>query len=305
MIEVLLCLIGGGLLGWKKALPNKVLRISSRLMTLGVFFLLLTMGIRIGSDQETFSHLGDYGLQAFIFAFLTIVASLILVGIFEWLFVGNSLQLGNESLEINIGSHPYRLTALILVALIIGMLIGLFLFPKAAYEYLTFLTNGALYFTLFAVGLDLGYNGEVWHQVIHLGWHVFLAPVGVALGSILTGMIAGKLFGWTWQEGGAIAAGFGWYSLSGILITQLHSVSLGVIAFLTNVFREIISILIVPVLARKVGMLTLVAPGGATTMDTTLPLIASVGPSGIAVVALVNGISLSMLVPVLVPLLLS
>jgi len=166
------------------------------------------------------------------------------------------------------------------------------------------LTNWALELTLLAVGIDLGLNSTVFKQLLHLGWRVFLAPLGVIIGSILSAMLVGELFGWTWREGGAVGAGFGWYSLSGILITELHSVALGTIAFLSNIMRELIAILLVPILARRVGPLTLVAPGGATTMDSTLSVIAAVGPPGSALIALVNGLCLSALVPILVPLLL-
>lgn len=304
MTAVLLFLILGVLIAWKTWLPTGVLRQSSRLMTLGVFFLLLTMGVRIGADRSTLKQLGSYGLQAFLFALFTIIASLTVVSVFEHLFLRGPILSEEPDLTVNVAINPYQMTVLILTALLAGILLGFSVFPASAQKYLTVSTNVALYFTLFSVGLDLGCNRRLWLDILHLGWHVFLAPLGVALASVATGMVLGKLLGWTWLEGGAVGAGFGWYSLSGVLITQLHSVALGTVAFLANVFREVLSILIVPLLARRVSALALVAPGGATTMDTTLPLLASVGPPGVAVIALVNGISLSALVPVLVPLLL-
>lgn len=305
MLEVMLSLGVGAFFGWRALWPQRILAVSSRMMTLGVFFLLLTMGIRIGSDRETLMQLGSYGLQAFLFALATILVSLALVGFCERFVVRGSVLKGESELQVSVGTHPYRMTGLILLALVAGILVGLTVFPQAAPANLTGLTNMALYFTLFSVGLDLGLNRDVWRQIFRLGWYVLLAPLGVAVGSIAAGMIVGRLFGWNWLEGGAVGAGFGWYSLSGVLITQLHGVALGTIAFLTNVLREVLSILLVPVLAHRVGVLSLVAPGGATTMDTTLPLIASAGPPGAAMVGLVNGVSLSALVPVLVPFFLS
>jgi len=201
--------------------------------------------------------------------------------------------------------NPYRLTAIILASVASGILAGVTVFPKWAESFLLAFMNIALDFTLFCVGLDLGLNQDVWRSIFRLGWRVFVAPVGVALGSVVAGMLVGKALGWTWQEGGAVGAGFGWYSLSGVLISQMHSIGLGTVAFLSNVLRELLSVALVPWLARRAGVLTLVAPGGATTMDTTLPLIAAVGPPGAALVALTNGISLSALVPVLIPLFLA
>ena len=304
MIVLFLCLAAGAVLGWKRWLPKRILALSGRAMTIGVVFLLVSMGVRLGADRETLRQLGNYGLQALLFAVGTVLASMFLVWSLERLFVRVTTLSGGAKFGSTGSAHPYRMTALILLAFVVGVGLGTVFFTGVGEESLSLLANVALNFTLFAVGLDLGLNREVWREVWHLGWQVLLAPLGVALGSVTAGMIIGRVLGWSWLEGGAVGAGFGWYSLSGILITELHSVSLGTIAFLSNVLRELLSILIIPWLARRAGALTLVAPGGATTMDTTLPLIAAVGQPGAAVVAFVNGICLSALVPVFVPLLL-
>lgn len=299
---LLLCLIVGVGLGWKRWLPQRILVWSGRAITFGVFFLLLTMGIKIEVDPETLSKLAGYGLQSLIFALLTVTVSLGLVWALErWLVPPTHMMIELE-MGIEKNAHPYRMTLIIFVAFSLGIVIGMIFFPETGKPYLSTLSNGALYVLLLAVGLDLGNNRKIWKQIMHLGWYVFLAPAGVAVGSIIAGMLTGKLMGWTFMEGGAVGAGFGWYSLSGVLISELHSTSLGTIAFLSNVIRELLSILLVPLLARKVGPLTLVAPGGATTMDSTLTLISAIGPPGISVIAFVNGICLTALVPILVPL---
>ena len=300
---LLICLLVGIGIGWKGILPPRISAWSGRAITLGVIFLLLSMGMKIGTDPKTLSQLAGYGLQALFYALATIALSLGIVYLLERIFVPVSTLVDFE-MGIEKNAHPYRMTVIILVAFIVGIIIGITIFPEAGKAYLSDLTNWALDLTLFAVGLDLGLNKSIWQQIMKLGWHVFLAPLGVVIGSIAAGMIIGKILGWTFMEGGAVGAGFGWYSLSGVLISEIHSTSLGTIAFLSNVMRELLSILLVPFLAKRVGPLALVAPGGATTMDTTLPLISAVGPSGVAVIAFVNGICLSALVPVLVPLLL-
>lgn len=301
------CIVLGFILGWKQILPQSILANSGKVLTLSLVFLLLTMGLKIGIDKETLSNLGKYGLQAILFGIMTIVFSLAAVALLEKLFTQNNNVIAGDAIEVkaDIGPNPYRMTFIIIGAFIVGILLGLLIVPLWVNDFLPTLTNWALYFTVFAVGIDLGMNKEIWKQFVHIGRIVFLAPIGVAIGSIIGGMITGKLLGWTLWEGGAVGAGFGWYSLSGVLISEMHSVGLGTIAFLSNVFRELIAIIIIPLLAGRIGKLTLVAPGGATTMDTTLPIIAAVGPPGAAIIAFINGVVLSTLVPILVPLLLS
>ena len=72
---------------------------------------------------------------------------------------------------------------------------------------------------------------------------------------------------------------------------------------MTNVSRETLSIILIPVVARYAGPFAAVAPGGATTMDVTLPLIVKFVGTDMALVAFFHGLVLSALVPVLVPLL--
>jgi len=55
-------------------------------------------------------------------------------------------------------------------------------------------------------------------------------------------------------------------------------------------------------LVKYLGRLISIAPGGATTMDVTLPLIKKTAGDEMVLPALINGIVLSALVPILVPL---
>jgi uncharacterized membrane protein YbjE (DUF340 family) len=102
------------------------------------------------------------------------------------------------------------------------------------------------------------------------------------------------------NEAGAVGAGFGWYTLSAIIIAP-YQAELSVLAFLTNIMREIIAILTIPVIAKRLGYITAIAPSGATAMDTTLPIISKHTSGETAVLAFATGLTLSLMVPVLVP----
>ena len=80
------------------------------------------------------------------------------------------------------------------------------------------------------------------------------------------------------------------------------SAQIGTIAFLSNVFREMLSVILIPFIAKRMNHITSIAPAGATSMDSTLPVIVKCTDEETVVMAFINGAVLSILVPVLVPL---
>lgn len=163
-----------------------------------------------------------------------------------------------------------------------------------------------LYALLFLVGVGVGGSRAALAALRRINWKIIAVPVVVGLGTLLgTGLVSQLLPGITLREGVAVGAGFGYYSLSSVIISQLHSETLGVVALLANVIREMTTLLFTPLLARYLGKLAPIAAGGATAMDTTLPVIIRFIGREYAVVALFSGLALTVLVPFLLLLLLS
>ncbi|KKM09595.1 membrane protein [Clostridiales bacterium PH28_bin88] len=183
------------------------------------------------------------------------------------------------------------------------MLGGLTLLPPDWVPWLDRTATWALWLMIHAVGIDLGGNSASWKQVRRIGWNVLLVPLMIAVGSVVGAVITGFAAGLPVNEASAVGAGFGWYSLSGVLLTQVYHVQTGTLAFLTNVTREVMSFMIIPLLYRQGKTITCIAPGGATTMDTTLPVVTRVAGTEMAPLAFISGSTLTFLVPVLVPLL--
>ena len=100
----------------------------------------------------------------------------------------------------------------------------------------------------------------------------------------------------------AVGAGFGYYSLSSIFITEYKGPELGTIALLSNITREIITLLFAPLLVRWFGNLAPISAGGATTMDTTLPIITRYSGQSFVVVSIFHGFVVDFSVPFLVTL---
>ncbi|HBV95455.1 MAG: membrane protein [Peptococcaceae bacterium BICA1-7] len=194
------------------------------------------------------------------------------------------------------------MTLFVMGAILFGVIIGRWFIPEAFTLYIDPVTTLALCVMLVGIGIDIGSKRETWGKLWEMGIKVFLVPVLVAAGSLAGAAAGGTIMGIPLNESTAIGAGFGWYSLSGVLLAKIYSVETGALAFLTNVARELIAFIIIPILAARSMGVVAVAPGGATTMDTTLPLIARVTDPETAIIAVVNGLVLSSMVPVLVPL---
>lgn len=195
------------------------------------------------------------------------------------------------------------MTYIILASLAAGILCGYFLLPAGAVGSLDTISSLALNVLLLSVGIDLGYNKQVFYNLRKQGFRILLVPLSIITGSLLGGVISVIIFGMPVNLGLAISSGFGWYSLSGVILSNISGPEAGTIAFLTNIFREVIAIITIPILAEKLNNLTAIAPAGATSMDTTLPIVTEATDKETAVVSFINGAVLSALVPILVPLL--
>jgi len=159
-----------------------------------------------------------------------------------------------------------------------------------------------LYLLMLLVGISIGMDTQVLCKVINIKIHTLLVPLGNVVGSLIgVGLLSIFIPEISLMDSFAVGAGFGYYSLSSIMVTQLSGETLGVISLLVNIIREISTILLAPLLVRFFGKLAPIATGGATSMDTTLPIIVKNAGNKYAVVAVINGLILSILVPLLIP----
>lgn len=162
-------------------------------------------------------------------------------------------------------------------------------------------TFAALCCLLFCVGMSIGSNDNIVSEFRSLNPRLALLPVATILGSF-----AGSLVAWLFlQYRGvtdcmAVGSGFAYYSISSIFITQYCGAELGTVALLANIYREILTLLIAPLLAKVFGPLAPISSGGATTMDTTLPIISQTCGQQYVVVSLFHGFVVDFSVPFLV-----
>ena len=163
------------------------------------------------------------------------------------------------------------------------------------------LTFAALCCLLFCVGMSIGSNDSIASEFRALNPRLALLPVATVLGCF-----AGSAVAWLFLSHRpvtdclAVGSGFAYYSLSSIFITQYRGVELGTVALLANIFREMITLLLSPLIIRVFGPLAPISAGGATTMDTTLPVISQTCGQQYVVVSLFHGFVVDSSVPFLV-----
>lgn len=159
---------------------------------------------------------------------------------------------------------------------------------------------------MFFVGISIGIDKNVWKILKSAKFKILLVPLSVIIGTLI-GVAISSIFlaDVNIKEAMAVGAGFGYYSLSSIFITQLSGSVLGVIALLSNILREVITLLATPFLLKYFGKLAPIASGGATAMDTTLPIITKFVGKEYAIIAVFSGIVLTILVPFIVTFILS
>ena len=154
---------------------------------------------------------------------------------------------------------------------------------------------------MFSVGISIGQDRNAFKQFRSLSPRMLFLPVMTVFGTYLGVMVVGLFFRErTLTEYLAVGSGFGYYSLSSILITQYKGVELGTIALLANIFREILTLLLAPWMVKYFGKLALISAGGATTMDTTFPVIVRNSGKEYSIVSIYHGFVMDFSVPFLV-----
>lgn len=190
---------------------------------------------------------------------------------------------------------------LALGSLIVGILFGHFIFPQSVIASSDLFITWSMRVLVFSVGIDLGSNKTILRKMREYSLKILLIPVGIIVGSIIGGAVVSVFIDLTVNEATAITAGLGWYSLAGIILKDIGNAQLGTTAFLCNMFREIFSFLLIPILASKVNFLTALAPGGVTTMDTTISVVSKSTNQEVTIIGLISGIVCTIAIPILIP----
>lgn len=168
------------------------------------------------------------------------------------------------------------------------------------------ITVYVLYLLMFQVGLSIGSDKKLKEILSSIRPKLLLIPFATIAGTLFFSALASLLLTqWSVFDCLAVGSGFAYYSLSSILITQLKEPSLGIrlatelgtIALMANIMREIMALLGTPLFVRYFGRLSPICAGGATTMDTTLPIITRYSGKDLVFISIFHGIIVDFTVP--------
>ncbi len=183
-----------------------------------------------------------------------------------------------------------------LCALILGIIFGQFVLDSTWHDLCSELADYVLYLLMFSVGISVGMNESIIEKIKNYNLTILLIPIGVIIGSVFGGFICSYIF----DMNLVYSLSIGWYSLSGVMLESLANAQIGTIAFLSSLMREFIAFMMIPVLIKYLNTYAAIAAAGATSEDTTLPMLIKYSSEEFIIISVINGVLCSVAVPILI-----
>lgn len=299
-----------------------------------IWLLLFFFGLQVGANEQVVANLDTLGLKALAISLSGVLGSCCFAWIvYRFVFSKGGLPIASAEgenaesvvqteekaeapahVQAQDAPHPQGkfsqfIGGFIVVAFFaLGCVCGWLGFLPDA------LTDGdfsmyVLYLLMIQVGISIGSDKRLKEILAGIRPKLLLLPLGTIVGTLLfVSAVSLALKGIGMADCMAVGAGFGYYSLSSVLITQIKEPSIGVvaaaqmgtIALMANIMREVMTLLFAPVICNVFGRLAPISAGGATSMDSTLPVIVSACGKEMAFISIFHGVLVDFSVPFLV-----
>lgn len=289
LLIILVPLIIGYLISLKQP---ALIHLINKLLSWMVYVILFIMGISLAFLDNLSANLGLIFKYTSVFFLCILIANLTAL----WLLERRNPWKTQYKQE----KPPSRLNMAFESLKLCGVVIAGFLLGLTGWHGLTYAgqaSETALIFLLVLVGTQLRNSGMTLRQIVLNRRGTLVAGV-VAFSALAGGIIAAQLLGLPLKTGMAIASGYGWYSLSGIVLTDAFGPVIGSTAFFNDLARELCAIMLIPTLLRT-NRSSALGLCGATSMDFTLPVLQRSGGLDMVPPAIVHGFLLSLLAPIL------
>ena len=279
-------------------------------MSWTVSFLILLFGHSIGSNESILQNLTSFGKPALIISFMGIFGSILFSLFYEFLFAktfasqksgaGNRAQGG----RVNIGRvllHSTKLPAILLL----GVLIGVSGLVSVSMGSLSYIVLCAL---VFQVGVSLG-NRPDFKEIVHsVRPRTLLLPLFTIIGTLTFTALAAIILSHSVRDVLTVGSGFGYYSLSSIIILDLKSATIGQqaaiqlasLSLIINMIRELVALVLCTPVALSGRCYTAISLAGINSMDVCLPMIVNQRTSPrLMPAAVIHGIMIEISVPLI------
>ncbi|WLP95199.1 lysine exporter LysO family protein [Psychrobacter sp. M13] len=277
------------------AIPSnhKMTAFADKGLTYLVFIILTLIGIELSQVEGLGSQIGEIALYVTVLSILTIGTGLFGLMLFDHLNPWDAKKPSVKSKEHRVS---IRGSLVQVVCVVIGMVIGYFL--PAGYMPPENTMTIMLMILILLVGIGLKGSGITLKEVLLNKRGVEMSiifTVAVLVGGLLFALIFADV---SWTKGLALASGFGWYSLSAIVMTDAYGAIWGSVALFNDLIREFFALIFIPVFMRKYPSAS-VGLGGATSLDFTLPIIQQSGGLKVVPLAISFGFIINIVSPVL------
>ncbi len=327
MILYIGIITAGYIAGTRLRIYEQRLKWRNKVQTLAITVLVVLMGARMGCNEQVTQNIGTIGITALVMTLAILFFSVCMIFLARRAMGFNKdASLGDRKADVHIDdeiekieeeneakpSTINKMTVIIFSSVIVGMLIGHLVARPIFGDEVAHFDHGAslgikigLCLLMAFVGLELGLEGNLFQIMRRIGLRVLVFPVATILGTLIGSAVSGPLMGLSLREAMAVGAGFGWYSLAPGIIMDAGLIEASAVSFLHNVLREVIGILLLPIVAEKIGFIEAACMAGAPAMDVCLPVISKETKGKAVPYGFVTGVIMSFLVPVSVPLALS
>lgn len=272
-LQNILLILSPLFLGFLIKLPKKYLKWLDYALSWLVYIILLLIGLGLAQVDNLTRELGSVAFYVVFLFVLLMVVNILALFCFDKYYTKNQLFKSNPNhttkSRVNL-QDGMKQVGILVAGIVLGFVLPeAYLPPESMGQY-------ALMTLILIVGLQLRGN-DISLKSVLLNRYGMQISVVFMLSCALAGLIfSACLSDVSWTKGLALSSGYGWYSLSGIVMTQAYGATWGSVALLTDLLRELFALAWIPALMSR-SMGAAIGVGGATSLDFTLPIIQKSG----------------------------
>ena len=302
-----ICIALGCAINWK-GLPERALSIINFIMNSALMLLMAVVGLNVGTSREVLDNIGKIGLNCIIMCLGSVFFAVLIMVLMEKTILPLEeirLKLMEEKgislkgVEETKGVDPLMIC--MPLAIILGLILGIFVFPDIEDSTLDTLLNISLIFLYTGAGVSLATNKIAFLYIKKLGLRILLIPLGIFIGGLISGFLMAKILGVDMCWSVTASSTMGYYSLPGAFMTEAYGVEAGIYGFMVNIFRDIVTVTAMP-LIKRISKGAPLASGAGGCMDSMfIPVTRAVGPE-LGIAGLISGTIITIFVPFWLPL---